>query len=500
MSAADSARWIESYRATMTAKSNAELDSTETIDHFAPPSPQHTFAVSPYTSRQPSPSLRSSSKLFESLPSRSNRHSPLRQSLPLQRALPLPRLNTSSAAPGDTRTDRRHRLYIGNVAAATAERDLAELLLEKGCGPLDQLAISRNNHSHFAFTNLSSDDKVQRAISLLHGFVLLGQPLIVERSADGGSRLEVARSCPYRLFFGNLASWTTLEELQKFVVAVEPSAWGFSLHQASTGRFAFANVESMPLLERVIRILDKSTMHGCTIKVMKAEGGSGGPSRRSLSIEEHGAGARSSTHDGRYARAWSKDNFSYRDSTPRPPLPPRRRSSRSRSRSRSRPPPRPRLQHVEIASSELFCHRQQPTLDREDVHRPTQPVSSVNMDKDRLSTLNLSIADLGSIETLWTPISPPPSPTFSRTISVSTTFGYLSPSDAADALKLPPPSFVAEEPGRQERYEGWLKSQMGEKGRYIAMLGQVACFSTWQAEFGSRGKEDAEELLHLSDV
>lgn len=97
-----------------------------------------------------------------------------------------------------------------------------------------------------------------------------------------------------------------------------------------------------------------------------------------------------------------------------------------------------------------------------------------------------------SIKTLWEPISSPPSPNFSRTISVPATFGYLSPSDAADTLKLPPPSFVDDDPARKARYEGWLRSQMGDKGRHLALLGQLTCFNGCQEEFGRRGKEDAK--------
>ncbi|ORY89672.1 hypothetical protein BCR35DRAFT_300083 [Leucosporidium creatinivorum] len=220
---------------------------------------------------------------------------------------------------------------------------------------------------------------------------------------------------------------------------------------------------------------------------MRAEGGEA--PWRSSNVEAGSDGGRRSSRGDWYAQEYSRYASDRREWEPRSPLRPRRRSSRSLS------PRRPSLARSDpplLVPSRL---PQQYLNAQDSLSRPLHPPSSLDVDKDRLSTLNLSAADLRTIETLWDPLARPPYPSFSRTTSVSTIFGYLSPSDAVDALKLPPPSFVADDPARKERYEGWLRSQTGDKGRYLAMMGQLMCFSRCQEEFGRMAKEDAEAVV-----
>lgn len=167
-------------------------------------------------------------------------------------------------------------------------------------------------------------------------------------------------------------------------------------------------------------------------------------------------------------------------SRPRRTLPPHKLQADPRHSPRSPPPPTP------------------PSLNNAPTspYPPSLPIQTPNqseIDRARLHSLNLATSDLASISDLSRPIFYPSTPTFSRTISFSTSFGYLSPEDARLALLQPSP-FVDDEK-MQEIYEAFLCAQCGERNDwYEVLLGQVVEFSgnneRFMEEVVRGGKED----------
>lgn len=94
----------------------------------------------------------------------------------------------------------------------------------------------------------------------------------------------------------------------------------------------------------------------------------------------------------------------------------------------------------------------------------------------------------------YSPLHAPPTPSFTRTNSVAVTFGYLSPSDAAHALTLPP-AFPAE-PERQRRYTAFLESQLGKtRDHYDAFLKSVKQFGDENLGFVEIAKGLGADLI-----
>lgn len=87
------------------------------------------------------------------------------------------------------------------------------------------------------------------------------------------------------------------------------------------------------------------------------------------------------------------------------------------------------------------------------------PIHQASADRAHLRSLNLA-----TISHLSQPLFDPPTPTFFRTISLCTSFGYLSPADARRALEQPSP-FVDDE-RMQELNEVFLGAQIGEGNWY----------------------------------
>ncbi|KAL8292060.1 hypothetical protein RQP46_001526 [Phenoliferia psychrophenolica] len=80
-----------------------------------------------------------------------------------------------------------------------------------------------------------------------------------------------------------------------------------------------------------------------------------------------------------------------------------------------------------------------------------------------------------------------PFPSFARTIYVPTTFGYLPPDLASEALSLPP---TYDDPKEQASYERFLRSQAGESyDWYDDVLGFLEAFAKRNEQFVDKVKE-----------
>lgn len=102
------------------------------------------------------------------------------------------------------------------------------------------------------------------------------------------------------------------------------------------------------------------------------------------------------------------------------------------------------------------------------------------------------------MQRLCEPHDVPPEPSSDRTVPVCTTFGYLPPENAQavlEQLKTSRPFFGPSEDGEAKamRYEGWLRSQVGEGlERYLVLLEHVVEFSRRARRFSKLAREGAE--------
>ncbi|HZP46677.1 MAG TPA: RNA-binding protein [Candidatus Binataceae bacterium] len=86
------------------------------------------------------------------------------------------------------------RLYVGNLAWAVTDEDLAQVFGEVGKVENAQVIIDRatNRSRGFGFVEMASDEEAEKAISALDGREVKGRAIRVNeaqaRSGGGGSR------------------------------------------------------------------------------------------------------------------------------------------------------------------------------------------------------------------------------------------------------------------------------------------------------------------------
>ncbi|ORY89703.1 hypothetical protein BCR35DRAFT_329058 [Leucosporidium creatinivorum] len=365
----------------------------------------------------------------------------------LTRTSQAPDLTSDSSDP----RGRLSRIYIGNLAPSTTLLELETTIDEVVGGYPVEVRIDSKSYGRYAFARLRSEQAAELATSKLHGFILGGRSLVVERPHD--TLIDVSfKDWPFRLLIHNIPMSASFDDVARFVNRWEPNAWGLSVFTGEFDRFAYFNVPSDVAVERAINEWGGNELSGRRVKISRA---------------------------GRELATNAKEGESEEEIEPFR----RSRSPRSPSPAFS---PQAQAEPLDASQKRYFHLSSSPTSHLDASAR-------LELDSHRISTLPLHSDDLRSIHTLWAPLSPPPSPAFSRTITISASFGHLSPSDAADAVKLPTPSFLAKDKARKARYEGWLRSQMGEKGRHLALVGQIECFKRCQEEFERAGQEDARE-------
>lgn len=116
------------------------------------------------------------------------------------------------------------------------------------------------------------------------------------------------------------------------------------------------------------------------------------------------------------------------------------------------------------------------------------PTVSLPPQLDATQKLHTARTDGDASSSLRSPLSTPPWPFFNRTASVSVTFGYLSSSEATYALSQPSP--FAHDHTMRERYESWLKSQIGiDNSHYLDMLDQITASNKANEEHVKAARE-----------
>ncbi|KAI5480169.1 hypothetical protein MNV49_001495 [Pseudohyphozyma bogoriensis] len=121
---------------------------------------------------------------------------------------------------------------------------------------------------------------------------------------------------------------------------------------------------------------------------------------------------------------------------------------------------------------------------------PADHDPQLQLDIERLESLNLTEEDMAAIRRLWQPIEHAPHPDFMRTIQVKTTFGWVSPQVAEQALQMPSP--FADDPERNHQYQMFLKAQTGEsRDLYTVFFAKLTEFADQNRLFAEAARSFA---------
>lgn len=325
---------------------------------------------------------------------------------------------------GPERHRDRSQVRITNLACDTTERDVRALfklqLPEVELGSI-QFSRRRNGKCASAFVEVANDQMVKAAVEVLHGRIVVGRTFSAKRVVprgmlEGRSRSpSPGSSHPSRRSPGN--------PKRGYEVAESTSTrWGESEQQLGLSSMAVRP-------QKRDRSESRSPDRGGESGISTWEGSRRNWQKWSKGVVQESAMEEQGESGALCVRSSRSELTPFRTCIG---------SSTTPSTIPALPTPSPSLSNQPQTSTLSL--------------KPA-------IDLARLNSLNLSSSDISTISLISQPILHPPTPSFSRTINFSTSFGYLPPSQARRALEQPFP--FADDERMQILYEAFLRAQWG---------------------------------------
>ncbi|ORY61910.1 hypothetical protein BCR35DRAFT_355144 [Leucosporidium creatinivorum] len=401
---------------------------------------------------QPSPPRRRPSP-----PRRPRTPSPQRRAPPLPPRQPRPLTPSQHSSPPTEQSSTSARVVINRVPDDMAERQLFDLVSRHA--DVADVRVLHSKTSRFAFVELTRHGDVTRVIQALDDHLLSsGHRISVARYQDDRELkrpLNDVKRIPYRgaarnsqppdqpvprLLFSHVPPAIHEEDFRRFLRQASFDAGRVKIVQTRQNtQSIFVDLPSVEACRDAVRALDGAVLEGHALLAMWAMNTLDRPQTKSTA-----------SRNGSQAPSAALSRLSTTPApTPRPPI----------------RPASPTLEETmgPLSSCDL------------------SPDAALARDISRIECLNLTLDDIDLIQQAWKPLPHPPTDDFTRSVEISASFGYLSPSEAKAALESPP---LYSDSAKQARYETFLRAQMGDsRDRYMVFLAQLAQFNASNLEF-----------------